>query len=317
MRLKEVYNLAVKVGIDADPRGRKEIKRLLDRNKKSYERLEKEEKKFFDQEKLTNPYADTRILCGDPNLKITGILTGIDLEIGEVLLADRLNQKGEKINLLLAHHPEGRALAALPEVLPMQADIWHQQGVPINIGDVLVDKRMREVQRSMLPLNHNRPVDAAKLLGFAFVTVHTPADNLVTRYLRQIFEKDSPYLVKDVLDTLKKIPEYQAAAKGGTGPTVLVGDEEKRAGKVLVDMTGGTEGPEEAIEKLANAGVGTLVSMHVGDKLRQKAEEHHINVVIAGHIASDGLGFNLFLDKLRGKGLKIIPCSGLVRVKRS
>ncbi|MEW6188769.1 MAG: NGG1p interacting factor NIF3 [Actinomycetota bacterium] len=317
MKLKEVYKLAVKMGMSKDPRGVKGVKRVLDRIKDNYGQLREEEKEFFDIEKLTNPYSDTRILCGDPEMEITGILTGIDLEVPEVLLADRLNEKGERINLLLAHHPEGSALAALPEVMAMQADIWGKLGVPINIGDVLIDKRMKEVHRALLPLNHNRAVDAARLLGFAFMTIHTPADNLVTSFLQKIFDEEKPYAVKDIVDRLKKIPEYNYAAKDGAGPTILVGELDRRAGKVVVDMTGGTEGPEEAIERLADAGVGTLVGMHMGDKLRKRAEKHHINVVIAGHIASDALGINLFLDELEKKGVKVIVCSGLRRVRRT
>lgn len=316
MKLQEIYELAVKLGMEADPRGKEEVERVLTRTREKYEKMKEEEKEFFDLEKLTNPYSDTRILWGDPELEATGVLSGIDLEAEEVLLADRLNQGGEGINLLLAHHPEGKALAALPDVMLMQADLWHKQGVPINIGDVLIDQRMKEVFRHLLPLNHRRAVDVARLLNLAFMSVHTPADNLVTSYLQKLFDKKKPYALKDIIEELKKIPEYKAAAREGVGPTILVGDENKRVGRIMVDMTGGTEGPEEIMEKLADAGVGTLVGMHMGDKLRKKAEEHHINVVIAGHVASDAIGLNLFLDKLEEKGLKILTCSGLDRVSR-
>jgi hypothetical protein len=235
-----------------------------------------------------------------------------------VLLADRLNEKGRKINLLLAHHPEGSALACLSDVMKMQADVWHRHGVPINIGDALIDKRMREVQRHLMPLNHNRAIDAAKLLGFAFMSVHTPADNLVTAFLEKLMEEKSPRVVKDVVDILREVPEYEAAAKEGHGPSILVGDGERRAGKVAIEMTGGTEGPDAVIEKLAHAGVGTLVGMHMSDKMRKQAESAHINVVIAGHIASDAVGLNLFLDKLEKKGMdQIVTCSGLNRIKRA
>jgi len=90
-----------------------------------------------------------------------------------------------------------------------------------------------------------------------------------------------------------------------------VGDENRRAGKVFVDMTGGTEGSVKIYEKLADAGVGTVVGMHI-------SEEHHVNVVIAGHIASDALGLNLIFDELcRIDKLDIIECSGFVRIDRT
>ena len=317
MKVKEIYETALKMGIKADPRGKKGIEKLLARNKEQYDELKPDEKELFDQDKLTNPYADSRILTGDPEMEVTGVLTGIDLEVQEVLLADRLNQKGKNINLLLAHHPEGKALATLSDVMAMQADVWANQGVPVNVGDVLISKRMSDVFRALQPVNHNRTIDAARLLGFAFMCVHTPADNLVTSYLQKLINDKEPYLVKDVMKILKEIPEYKQATQIGNAPMILVGDGEKRVGKVLVDMTGGTEGPAEALEKLSQAGVGTLVGMHLKDELRKKAEDNQLNVVLGGHIASDAIGLNHFLDKIEEKGVEIIPCSGLYRVRRS
>lgn len=148
MKLKDIYELAVKTGISADPRSKKEIDKFLLVQKQKHEQLRPEEKKFFDQERLSNPYSDTKVLTGDLSTDVKTVLAGVDLEVGEVLLADRLNEKGKKIDLLLAHHPEGPALAALSEVMPMQADIWYKYGVPINIGDALMSRRMKEVFRT-------------------------------------------------------------------------------------------------------------------------------------------------------------------------
>ncbi|MBE0448569.1 MAG: NGG1p interacting factor NIF3 [Actinobacteria bacterium] len=317
MKLREIYDLAIEAGIEHDPRGKAEVDKLLSKRKEAFDGLKDEEKEFFDIDSLKNPYADTRILAGDPDMEVTGILAGIDIEVQEVVLADRLREKGEKIDLLLAHHPEGKALAGLSDVMAMQADIWAKLGVPINIGDVLIDERMGEVRRSLMPINHNRAIDAAKLLTFSLMSCHTPCDNLVNEFVQKYLDEKSPETLGDVVKVLREIPEYKAAAFDKAGPTILVGDSNKRTGKIVVDMTGGTEGPEGAIEKLADAGVGTIVGMHLGDKLRKKASESHINVVIAGHIASDAIGMNLFLDRLKEKGISIITTSGLMRVEHS
>jgi hypothetical protein len=82
-------------------------------------------------------------------------------------------------------------------------------------------------------------------------------------------------------------------------------------------MTGGTSGSESSYEKLSQAGIGTIVGMHMTDKHRKEAEKHHFNVVIAGHISSDSLGMNLLLDGIEQKGVEIIPCSGMIRHKRN
>jgi len=67
---------------------------------------------------------------------------------------------------------------------------------------------------------------------------------------------------------------------------------------------------------MAQAGIGTVVGMHISEEHRKEAETANINVVIAGHMSSDSLGMNLFLDKLQEQGIEIIPFSGLIRVSR-
>ncbi len=317
MKLQQVYELAVTMGIKSDPRGSREVKKLLAREAEAYEELSDAKKEEFDSERLENPFADTRILNGDPDTEVKSLIAGVDMETQELLLADRLRERGRRIDLVMAHHPEGRSLAALADVMGVQADIWHQAGVPINIGEAVLEGRRSEVMRTVLPLNHQRAVMAAELLGFPFICVHTPCDNLVTARLQKHFDRKGEKLtLGEVVDELKKYPEYQQAARENAGPTIVVGNEKRRAGRILVDMTGGTGGPAESIGKLADAGVGTLVGMHISEKNRKQAEEHNVNVVIAGHSASDSLGMNLFLDELEKKGVEVIPCSGLIRVSR-
>lgn len=316
MKLGQIYKTAVDMGISKDPRGRDGIKHALIDAQKEYDGLKGDEKKFFDKERLTNPFADTRILYGKPDLEIKDVMAGVDVEAPEILLADRLRQMGRKIDLVIAHHPEGMALAALADVMGLQADVWAAYGVPVNVGDALISERMAEIRRALLPQNHQRPVQTAQLLDVPFMCVHTPADNLVTAYLTSALKRAKPRLVGDVMERLLKEPEYRSNAGLGLGPTVLVGDKKGRAGEVLVDMTGGTEGPVGALEKLAQAGVGTMVCMHMGDKLKSEADKQHINVIIAGHIASDNIGINLFLDELEKRGVKARAFSGLERVSR-
>ncbi|NLT94938.1 MAG: NGG1p interacting factor NIF3 [Clostridia bacterium] len=315
MKLKEIYELIVKLGKTADPRG-EEVVQFIEQKKSEYNELKDEDKKYFDQDKLFNPYSDTRILYGAQDREVKTILAGIDIETGEILLADRLREKGTDIDLVLSHHPEGKALAGLYEVMELQEDMLYNLGVPINVAQGILSSRISEVHRSLLPLNHNRTVDAARILDIPLLCAHTPADNQVQLFLENLFKAKEPRYVGDIIKILLEIPEYEAAAHLGVGPKIIAGSEKKKAGKIFVDMTGGTSGSEKSYEKLADAGIGTIVSMHMGDKHKKEAEKHHINVIIAGHMASDSLGMNLILDELENKGLKIITCSGLVRIKR-
>jgi putative NIF3 family GTP cyclohydrolase 1 type 2 len=318
LTLGKLYKFAIDWGIRHDPRDKKSIKSLLDKQRKNHEKLEIRHKELFDKEKFSNPYSDTRILYGSRNKRVKSVLAGIDLEIGEVMLADRLQESGKRIDLMLAHHPEGRAMANFYEVMDMQADILNKLGVPVNVAEGMLQERVKEVERKILPLNHTRAVDAARLLDIPFICVHTPADNGVTRYLQRLFDRRKPAFLSDIIDFLLDIPEYRHAAKLNAGPRILAGTPENRAGKVFVDMTGGTGGSKKAIEKLVQAGVGTIVGMHIGEEHLKEAKKHHVNVVIAGHISSDTLGINLFLDGLIKKhgSLEIYACSGFNRIAR-
>lgn len=318
MTLREFFDLAIQAGIDGDPRGRAVVEKELQEVQTTYDEQKPEDRAAFDLERLQNPYNDSRILHGDPGRIVRTILIGIDIEAPELLLADRLNQKGAGIDLALSHHPEGRAYANFYEVMKMQADILNRVGVPITVAENLLAGRMKEVERKLLPVNHTRGVDAARLLDIPFACLHTPADNMVASHLQTLFDRESPRTLKDVVKLLKDIPEYQNAIKNNAGPRVLVGSEGRRAGKVFVDMTGGAAGAKETIERLSQAGVGTVVGMHMSEDHRKEAEKHNIHVVIAGHIASDNLGLNLLLDAVeRRQPLETIECSGFVRVKRA
>ena len=317
MKLGEIYKAAVDFGMKMDPRGKDKVKKELSRAKKEYDKLNSREKEQFDKERLLHPYSDTRILFGKKEDDVKTALVGIDIEVGEVLLADRLKQKGEKVDLLLAHHPEGTALAGFFNVMYMQVDILNSIGVPINIAESLMSERIKEVERKVLPANHMRAVDAARLLGIAFMTCHTAADNCVATYLQNLMDKKKPETLGDIMDILMEIPEYRESAKEISPPKIIRGSSSSKAGKVFVDMTGGTEGHKNIFSRLSQAGVSTIVSMHLSEGHFKKAKEEHMNVIIAGHIASDNVGLNIMLDELEKKGrLKILPCSGFRRFKR-
>jgi hypothetical protein len=315
MKLKEIYQLAIEMGKQFDPRG-DEVNRLLEDRQKEYEKMSNDDRDFFDKETLSNPYNDTRILYGLGEEMVKSLICGIDMETPEIILADRLREKGRKIDLVIAHHPEGSAQADLYNVMQVQSDMMAGVGVPINIAEALMEERIAEVKRAIMPLNHQRAIDAARLLDLPFMCVHSPADNLVSHYLEKTLASTPYRTVQDVLDILMDIPEYQQAKKLKAGPTIVAGDKNRRAGKVFIKMTGGTGGSPKSFANLAAAGVVTIIVMHMADNHRKEARENHINVIIAGHMASDSLGLNFFLDELEKRGLEIIPAAGLIRVKR-
>src|SRR3989338_478135 len=313
MKIQEIFNLAIRMGVDADLRGREAVEKFLRGKMEKYEKLALAEKEEFDQEALENPYLDSRIHHIARDKEVKKVLVGVDIEPAEILLAKELGG----IDLMIAHHPLGKGLATLAEVMDMQCDILSLYGVPINVAEGLFREKISEVARGVNAKNHQRTVDAAKLLGFNLINVHTPCDNLVAKFLKDKIDSAKPERIGDLIKLFKEVPEYKEAAKIGAGPKIFVGSTERRCGKIaLTEITGGTEGSPKLYEKMAQVGIGTIIGMHQSEEHRKEAEAAHLNVVIAGHISSDSIGINLFLDDLEKQGIEIIPCSGLVRVKR-
>lgn len=314
MKIQDIYNLAIKMGIEADFRGKDFIEKLLERKKEKYEKLSPEEKESFDTEALENPFLDSRILHIAEDKEIKKVLVGIDIGPDEILIAKEIGG----IDLIISHHPLGKALANLAEVMELQCDVLNQYGVPINIAEGLMKERISEVARGVNAVNHQRTVDAAKLLNFNLICLHTICDNLAAKFLKDKIEMADLFKLEDLIKLLKRIPEYKEAEKIGAGPKIFVGSPENRAGKIaLTEITGGTEGSPKIYEKMAQAGIGTIIGMHMSEEHKKEAQEAHLNVVIAGHMSSDSIGVNLFLDELEKQGIEIVPCSGLIRVSRN
>jgi hypothetical protein len=318
MNISQIYQLAIELGIKNDFRPKVQIEKNLKRIKEKYEKLSKDEKEIFDKERLVNPYIDSRIHFDNGIKNIKRVMVGIDIDSAEIMIARYLSNHGKKpIDLVIAHHPVGKALADLSDVMHLQADVLAQAGVPINIAESLMKIRISEVSRGVSPVNHFKVVDSARIVDINLMNVHTPADNLVAKFVEAKIKKDKPEYVGDILKSLLEIPEYAEAAKRGSGPVLFTGTPDNRAGKiVLTEITGGTEGSVKIYEKMAQAGVGTIIGMHQSEEHRKEAEKYHINIVIAGHISSDSIGMNLFLDELEKKGIEIVPCSGLTRYSR-
>jgi hypothetical protein len=257
--------------------------------------LEGKKKELADRDVAWNPYTDCRVLYGDDDREITSILSGIDIGTGEILLADRLSEKGTQIDLVFAHHPHGIGTSQLDYVMRLQPEHWAKIGVPIAQAESAMAKRMKQIHFLLKARNHTQVTDAARLLDMPFMCAHTPADSLGYRFLTDFIEEKNPQNLGDIVDSLLEIPEYQEAEKVGAGPEIIVGSTEGSVGEKFVFFTGGTNPGKESVQKLARAGVSTIVTMHWSEDLKKECETEGIYVVIAGHHSSDSIGMNLIL----------------------
>ena len=317
MILSDLYRDAVGIGISADPREKVDIEAFLKSNEKAFEKMSDSEKIIFDQNSLWNPYSDTRIISGDVNQNIGKVIVGIDIDTSELLLIDKLNERGAGIDLVISHHPSAEALASLAQVMGLQADIFYNQGISMSVAEGVLSKRQKQVTRSVSSGNFLKTKMAAEHLGINLMCIHTPADSMAYSFLEKQIETTDPDTLEDLKAILLNIPEYVQYATVGCPPRIINGSPSSRVKKVHFEFTGGTEGPVEIYDSLAAQGVDTIIAMHQSDKHFEAASKANINVVLAGHMASDNLGLNLLLDELLKKdNFEIEACSGFIRVTR-
>jgi len=293
MKIREIIDLAMKMGASADPRRRAALGSPIDL------------------------YPDSGLLWGDPEAKVRTVLVGIDITPAEVLLANELERRGKKIDLMIAHHPDGKQLLNLHGVMDIQIEILRRAGVPISVAEKVLAPKKTFVQQENAVHNHFQVLDMARILGIPLANIHTPADNLAWRSIDSLVQKAKAKTVSELIAKLSEIPEFKLSAARGTNNLLFSGEKNSSIGKVVVlGVTGGTAGSENIYRELKQFGVGTEIACHLPEKNREEAVKNYINVIVPGHIASDSLGMNFILDELTEQGIEIIACSGLIRHNR-
>ena len=146
------------------------------------------------------------------------------------------------------------------------------------------------------------------------MSIHTPADIIGEAYVQKFL--DDKFLgkpetkVQDVIEALEEIPEYKNSVRK---PVVRAGSKDSYAGKIYVLMSGLTGPGAEILKAYFEAGVGTMIKMHIPEKDAKAVKEQKIgNVVVAGHMSSDSLGLNRIAQKWAESGVEVTMMSGIV-----
>src|SRR3990167_8844082 len=175
------------MGMNADFRTRDGVQKLLGEKRARFQKLAPKEQEEFDKETLENPYMDSGVYHIAEDKEVKRVLVGIDIGPEEILIAKHLGN----IDLVIAHHPISKGLAQLADVMDLQADVYNYYGVPINVAEGLMKEKISEVARGVNASNHQRTVDAARLLKVNLMTSHTPTDNLAAQFLKKFIESRS------------------------------------------------------------------------------------------------------------------------------
>ncbi len=252
------------------------------------------------------PYDSGVIVPGE---NIRRVLMGVDMATPELLLGRELG-----VDLVISHHPQGGEPSIhFHKVMERQIECMVQAGVPINKAQKALKPRRERIERDSHVSNYDRTGSAARLLKMPFMNVHMPLDIVSEKKVQAHLDERlaSPRAtLQDVIGALMEMPEYRNTL---ACPCIRVGSEKDYAGRVLVLMAGGTNGGEDVFRAYFEAGIGTIVCMHVPEEVRKAVQEQNIgNIIVAGHMASDSIGINLFIKALREKGLHVQTMSGIM-----
>jgi len=241
---------------------------------------------------------------------IKKVLMGVDMDTAEILLAKELGY-----DCVVTHHPRNTNVDML-KVMDAHITKLEALGLPRNRSQKLLAERKSELSYGQHVSNSRRSASAAKLLNMPFMSIHTPADviseAIVQKHLDAKFADKPETTLQDVVDALEEIGEYKNSVRK---PVIRVGGKDSYAGKIYVLMSGLTGPGPEVTKAYFDAGVGTLILMHIPEKDVKAVKEQKIgNVIVAGHMSSDSLGLNAIAKKWKESGVEVTMMSGIVEV---
>jgi len=241
---------------------------------------------------------------------IEEILFGIDLKAPELMLAS-----AQGFDCAISHHPVGgSSTLRFHEVLERHVMQMIGAGVPANVAEETMRSTIedRRVLSSMTNYDHDPSV--AGLLGMPYLNIHTPLDEIGRRRMAEATSTlDEEATAAELVDRFyETFGEFRNAE---TEIEVRVGRPENRIGKAVVSHGAGTNGGYPVARAYFDHGVDTVIYIHCRPADAKKLIEEYgesKTLIVTGHIASDSIGINPYVDRLREEGLAVTTFSGII-----
>ena len=245
--------------------------------------------------------------------EVRRVFVGIDVDVGELLLARSLGLDG-----VIAHHPIGsHARLGLPAVIERHEGQMRTAGIPEALAHEMMLVRKRPVAHALHTSNYDRVVDASRQLQMPLMNIHLAADIVGRQFFidfvnRAVDGKATP--VGSLMAELQTIPEMDASL---VKPELWLGSPENPVGLWVVQMAAGTNGGAPVYRTYYEHGYDTILAMHIDERdLRELEQLQHpgANLVITGHMPSDSIGMNRVINAIEQQGVEVLAGSGVIRV---
>ena len=243
-----------------------------------------------------------------PGRDIQRVIFSIDPDPSLFFLAREMNY-----DLVISHHYTSACIDAW-KVFLKHVDQMVNAGIPREEAEKAVKDKLLALKITGHARNYDLVDSIARALKVPFMNIHNPLDEIGRRIMQETIDKHikgkDKVLVRDVIDALYTLREFKAAE---TRILLGVGREDNSVSKVIVSHGALTNGGYEVARTYFKYGINTVVYIHISpsDLIRLRRENMG-NLIISGHIASDSVGINPFLDKLEKEGLEVLRIGGVV-----
>ncbi len=245
-----------------------------------------------------------------PGQGIRKVMFGIDIKAPEVKIAADLG-----FDAAISHHPTGGdARLQFYRVLYRHLDQLTAAGVPSDSVQDMID-HLAEEHRIMASMsNYDHDPSVARLLDMPYMNIHTPLDEIGRRRLQDAADQLAP------TNTIAQLMAHFDASFGefrnaDTQIELRMGRLDNPMGKVVMSHGAGTNGGYPVAKAYFDHGVNTVIYIHCrpADSKKLIAEfGDRVNLIVTGHIVSDSIGINPYIDELRKRGIDVTTLSGIV-----
>jgi len=245
-----------------------------------------------------------------PGDGIERVLVGIDVKAAELAIA---SAKG--FDCAISHHPVGgSATLRFHRVLARHIDQLVAAGVPHEVAEETLREKIEERRILNSTTNYDHGPSVAKLLGMPYLNIHTPLDEIGRRRMSEAAAalSEDAAVAKLVDRFYATFGEFRNAA---TEIEVRLGNPGNRLGRVVVSHGAGTNGGYPVAKAYFDHGIDTVIYIHCRPADSKRLLDEYgtsKNLIVTGHIASDSIGINPYVDRLREEGLEVTPFSGIV-----
>jgi hypothetical protein len=245
-----------------------------------------------------------------PGDNISKILYGIDIGASELLYA-----KQKEFNCVISHHPVG--LINRWKVFWRHEKQLISKGVSKKKAKEVVEKRILALKFAAHARNYDAIPSFARLIEIPFLNIHCPSDELGRRLISAsietlVDETSNPSLEEVKIHLEQSFCEFQ---KAQTRIEIAKGVEDNYLGNWIFSHGALTNGGFDIAKCYYQHDVDTVLYIHIPPaELFQILKLNKGQLIITGHLASDSIGINPFLNALEERGIHITAIGGLIRV---